>query len=478
MSVWRCSAGGFRERIEAKEGVLMCAIGDWLRKLFGGGGAPPPEPPPPPPPDEVPPGVHHAGLLLRRNGATFVSLEGTPIDYRQAIPCCGAFEGSGWPLAAAPAWTDWAGSRGANVFHLRPGPFLTKGEPDWSEVGGPYVEVGGKADLTKWNQAFWDLIALWIYQLGLDARRVEIGVLDLWRARRQLQGDDVGHPWAPQNNVQAVDALSGLMRSTEFKGVHKAWVRKLVSEWGRFGNVTWFDGTEAGAMPGYNPEATWALRGIVKGTEHDLGMPIHMFGTNGGDDAAKGAVDYVVVHGSPARQPIANKPTVCTEYNGDPPLRPDQWMAAQCIAMRGGTYRAYWRGWQPQPLEAMDETFRLWREADCSFLNQGCLAPPADAHGWGAVIKPEQRPARMNRAVREMKERVQNARGRDPMVTLELAAYELRAMGYCATGPWEDAVAIKAPDGLYEEWHLVSFGDGAWTGDPYKGAWPFHGVWP
>jgi hypothetical protein len=68
--------------------------------------------------------------------------------------------------------------------------------------------------------------------------------------------------------------------------------------------------------------------------------------------------------------------------------------------------------------------------------------------------------------------------GQDEAETLRLVADALTSAGLCAAGPWGkaeghgDAVAVKAPDGLVEEWHVVAFTNGCWTGDPYRNAWP------
>ena len=59
-------------------------------------------------------------MLLRRNGPSFTTIDGQPFDFRQAIPCCGEFEddASGWPVAAAPAWSEYTAAHGANVLHM------------------------------------------------------------------------------------------------------------------------------------------------------------------------------------------------------------------------------------------------------------------------------------------------------------------------------------------------------------------------
>ena len=412
-------------------------------------------------------GVEHVDLLLRRDGPDWITLEGDPFDYRQAIPCCGG-EDSGWPIAIAPAWQLYTSVRGANVLHMRPGPFLADSESEeWAAIGGAYVEVDGKADLLQWNQLFFDTISGWIYEAGLTGQRVEIGLTDWWRARNAL-GGTVSHPWLPQYNVQNANFLSGLGRDGHYNGVAMAWLFKVVSEWGRFGNVIFLDGTEISLFFKYSAETTWALRSQVQEWEQGLAYPTHMFGTNGSREAAEGDVDYVAVHGAFPRQSIANKPTVLNEYNGTPPLSPDSWMLLQCETRTSGTDMAYWRGWRPQTRTQMDETFARWQAMDCSFLEEGCFPPDADGLGWGSPIS---RPAMMKRAINKAKAKLAEPCGKDPILALKAVGLELRKAGHCAD-QWADAVGIQAPDGLWEEWHLVSFGNGCWTGSPYITAWP------
>ena len=84
------------------------------------------------------------------------------------------------------------------------------------------------------------------------------------------------------------------------------------------------------------------------------------------------------------------------------------------------------------------------------------------------------RPARMKSAINAAKANVPKACGRHPLMTLMLVGYELRKAGYCAD-LWADAVGILVPDGLWEEYHVVAFGNGCFTGNPYITAWPFNG---
>jgi hypothetical protein len=115
----------------------------------------------------------------------------------------------------------------------------------------------------------------------------------------------------------------------------------------------------------------------------------------------------------------------------------------------------------------------------------GCQVPPGEPpEPWGPPVDPSVRPAQMWEAHNSAKIVVGDRRGKDPVETLRLLAQALRDAGHCADGPWGkqqgagDAVAIKAPDGLYEEYHSVGFTDGGYTSRPYKAAWPWRGEPP
>jgi len=73
---------------------------------------------------------------------------------------------------------------------------------------------------------------------------------------------------------------------------------------------------------------------------------------------------------------------------------------------------------------------------------------------------------------------VGNRCGQDPVTTLHLLAHELVGLNLCA-GFWStDAIVIKNLSGVWEHYHPVSFGNGCYTGNPYKDSWTYSGVIP
>jgi hypothetical protein len=67
------------------------------------------------------------------------------------------------------------------------------------------------------------------------------------------------------------------------------------------------------------------------------------------------------------------------------------------------------------------------------------------------------------------------------LATLGLLADEIRRQGYCASGPWADALVVLAPDGRWEEYHAVAFATGCYSQDPAqlpKYRWHYNGTNP
>lgn len=109
----------------------------------------------------------------------------------------------------------------------------------------------------------------------------------------------------------------------------------------------------------------------------------------------------------------------------------------------------------------------------------GCLPPPVEPlEDWGPSFDPGARPSHLIAPVMAARDEVGERCGQDPKRTIEAVAAILRAKGYCA-GFGKDDLSIRSEiDLLWEEWHLVFYGDGCWTGTPYKGAHTYLKPWP
>jgi hypothetical protein len=355
---------------------------------------------------------------------------------------------------------------------MRPGPYRIEEEGDMG-YGAPFRRRdNGKVNIGQFYPPWWERQEWLIWQAGLRGIRVEIGMTDLWRARRALDGS-IPHPWLPEYNVQGVDRLHGLGSHGHFNDYAMRWFRQVVKAFGRFGNVIWFDGTEASIMPGWSSESTWALRQIVRDLEDEFGYPRHMFGSNATPEAQSGPVDYATVHGRFPLTPVAGKPTNWQEYNGgNTPPTPDQWMLPACEARKRQTHLAMWRGWRPMSAAGGLQVLGRWDTDDCSFA-EGRPLPAEDAPGWG---RPYAGAFTKQRAFQKALARIWNPCGKSPVMSLEMLAFEMREDGEYA-GRDRDAVMVWAGD-AFEEIHWVSFGDGCAVGNPYKATWPFSGVLP
>lgn len=307
-------------------------------------------------------GVPFGGMLAGASGGTLVKPGGGVIEFSGAISCCGG--AYGWPIFDE-AWVDYVSGKGVNFLHARLGPFLTGsgGESDWAATGGGYADVGGKADLTAWNGAFWSRVRALIEYAGDRGLWVEVDIADGWGIKHCRWGDTPGYsPWDAAWNVQGEDWCNdGGSREIIGDDVHERWVRKVVEETGRYGNVIFQDGNEIGIVGGYAPEWTLSIRNIVRDEEQKRGYPRHLLGTNSGDDGVLQAVgiDYAEFHRDTAADPAQchGKPCLVNEYNPNPPMTPVELFAQYCAARAAGTYFWYWRHGQTQ--QQMDQTLGL-----------------------------------------------------------------------------------------------------------------------
>jgi hypothetical protein len=300
--------------------------------------------------------------LLHADGPTLVDPSGAAVDFRGAISCCGG--GFGWPLFDE-AWVDEVAQYDVTFLHMRLGPFLTGegGESDWAAVGGPYVDVGGRADLTRFNAAFWAHVRYLIEYAAALGIWVEVDVADGWAIKHCRWGDIPEYSaWAPGNNAQGEDWCDDA-GSREILGsdVHDAWVRQVVHETGRYANVIYQDGNEIGLVADYAPEWTLSIRNIIHDQETRDGYARHLFGSNSGDAATLQApgVDFVELHQSHAAAPgqCFGKPCLVNEYNPNPPLSPAELYDEYCAGRAAGTYFWYWRHGQSEA--QMAETLAL-----------------------------------------------------------------------------------------------------------------------
>lgn len=306
-------------------------------------------------------GAPMTSMRLETRGQRITRADGTPLEFRGVISCCGG--GYGWPLFDE-AWVDYTTRYGANFVHMRLGPFLTGGggEPDWAVVGGAYEERDGKADLSRWNSRFWSRVRALLAYARARGVYVEVDVIDGWAIKHCRWGDIPGYSaWDAAYNHQGEDACSAAGSAAIVpQSVHDRFVRKVVLETGAFDNVVYQDGNEIGLVSGYRVAWTRSMHGILREVERERGFPRHLFGTQSerSDAMAAAEVDYIEFHGTPLdASECFGKPCLVNEYNPRPPLSPQDLHALYCQALRQGTYFWYWR--HEQDAAHMDDTLAL-----------------------------------------------------------------------------------------------------------------------
>lgn len=295
------------------------------------GGNPGPQPTPEPTPD--------TSLLLRSANGQFVKhSDGSRFDWKGTYFCCydeGGFTPStGWP-GLNNHGVDVAAAQGATVVQMRLGPYLSHTEPAWDF--GPYVEVGGKADLNQFDQRWWDAHLNTVRYANSKGMVVVIDLIDGWYLKRAIWGH-VLSPFRPDWNVQGEDVIGNLAIS---QPRIVSFLMKAIATFGAEYNIVWLDGNEIGLVPGLDIQAwTQGMRNLVRMHE----TVAHLFGTNGGPSAWGLDVDWAVDHNQGvAITPKYGKPTVINEYNPWPALTGEEIFTQYCRAQNMGSYFDVWR---------------------------------------------------------------------------------------------------------------------------------------
>lgn len=446
----------------------------------------PPNPLPTPTPIPPSTGPVDGQMLLRRSGVAIVTQNGTPFDFRGEKDCCFTEVGEPepmWPLGSHER-NVWLKNQGAiNFLGNRLGPWraIPGDQPSILSLGGGYLEVNGKADLTQWNKKFWD----YNDQLASDSaslgQYVEVGVYDGWAAKGHCfaGGNAPYHPFLPENNVQSEDHCNFL-----FDAVQETWIRKVVQVMGRHGNVTWETCNECSLAGGWNTAWEEKVIATIKDEETKRGYPQHIVATNAQTTVLSADWDEFHNEGSP--QHGTDKITGVNEYNPEPPMLGAKVVDNYCAARDSGTYFWLWR--HDMPLKEF-EIALLGVKNGCSKI--GCSittapvpeiafkgnaeSPPRGTRpGTGLQIHgrnsfTDEAEAAVKAAHPELfnengclagwpSDGTQQAAFAAPYLTL-LSDY-FRSKAACASA-WEDSVAWGwKGDGFFEEWHVLSFNKG------------------
>jgi hypothetical protein len=375
--------------------LWLLALGGVAILLLSGASCPPKPPGPHPTPTPQPGVDYHPELLLTTRAGDFVRVDGASIELRKVISCCEATQGTGWP-GLSESFVGFAYTQGrATILQWRHGPFRTCNEPEWSRngIGGPYVEVDGKADLTRFNPAYWQEVRARHAQAGDLGIVIEDSIHDGWSRKTEVWssgGAPCAHPWRADGNIQGANHLTAEWTGPLADLVPIAHARKLFEETCEFGNVIYEDGTEPDQVTGARIEYSLGLEALLRQVETEKGCARHLFGTNFKADPAfpyleANRLQYLNAHDT---QPTDSatfwgggspRPYVTDEYNPDPAMRPEAVQAFTCYARSHGTYWAAWR--HDQDGNAWKASLSLIAQDSCTpALNDGCpydVAPVA-----------------------------------------------------------------------------------------------------
>ena len=290
--------------------------------------------PPPPEPETITTG------LVRRDGPVLTDKDGKPAPLRFYVPCCMPPPGGepddappGWPMIKAEevdrALSLSTGPLKPNAYELRPGPFTSKSEPEYPELGG---YVGDKASGGV-NPVFMAELDKQVIDIGHRGGVAMVVLLDCWYCRHY----ELAHPW------DGTDARASC--GVKLEPISAGWITTIVETVGRHHNLVFLVGNECDINAGYDAEIEGQVYELVRAVEAKHGYPVHMIGAQSRwDKAQAGPVDFVVLHQThPPEGPKYGKPTLALEYNPNPPLTVAGINAYRCLAEETGTYYGLWR---------------------------------------------------------------------------------------------------------------------------------------
>jgi len=454
-------------------------------------------PKPPPQPGEVPAigvAVGDGTGLLRIHQNQYVKLNdpaGTRFNVFGCVACCDAWgkvQNQLWP-GVSPGFIDACGAYGGNLYHWRMGPWGvwcadgdTCGETDWWGIGGPYLngtEAPSRGDGSlQWNPKFWETFRQSLFYAGgwgaapygHPKRYVEVVVNDTWYIKHCEWKDGVECVW-PQSEIHA--AFVG-----ERSPQQERLIRKVVAESCDMDNVIYATGNEEDEVPAGGSLYQWYVT-IVRDEETKCATKkVHLIGT--GSSKSGIAADYSITHANaPVTGPCNGRLCMNNEHNPEKEVAEEAFRFQKALDA-GQAYHAWRAGAKDAKWE---ERLSVFRDIFNGGGSNACFAPPSEpADDWEWHDRTyRSAETKITEAVENAKRTVGNPCGQmgpsdtwiDPEAafgkqfeTIAAVAEQVRAQGFCASGPWGDALAVTRKDGLIEERHIVAFGTGCFTSDP------------
>ena len=445
---------------------------------------PTPIPTPTPAPTPTPPPADSSALLRIGPGLVLTDLHGKPVKWRQfiayTVPGHPEIQ-SRWP-AISTAAMDFFADYGANAFHMRLGPFIAPAQcsdpnPDncgesvfWGDIGGGYNPDG------SFNERFFAAIDAAVTYAEAHGWYVEVNIIDTWGCKHS----QAGNPYSGWSGaaLQACGRTAGDPTET-------AWVVKWVKLLTRHANVIWLLDNEGDNIQGSKQEWYDWLYNLIRANE---GMNVHLIGAN---PTFLGSADYTYTHNVGPVSVIKGHWTLNNEHN---PNHYDGGQEAANFAAAdkqvGGVAYAFWQD------GATDDQAMTALRGIHSYITGtapvGCFAPDSEDPLWSAGSGQSDQAAMSAVKASEgaigdrcghvgpLPDDPSNAHGAQEE-SLSMLAADLRLSGYCASGPWGDALAILQSNGLWAEVHAIEFGGGCWTTGPQnypKNLWQYNGTNP
>jgi hypothetical protein len=361
---------------------IAIAVGIFGLAIFSGVGCtkqcgPGPQPTPTqtvsPTPTPSPTPSTFAELRLTTRGSDFVREADPTYKMRKVIACCADTVGTGWP-GLSDSFIEMARNQAqANLFHWRVGPFRTCNESEWAVTGGgAYVEApDGRADLTQFNQPYWDALRSMAIKLGGYGLNLEVSVMDSWGIKTvkwaSNSPNECFHPWHSAGNIQGQNHLTTAYQGTNPDAVQLAYIQKVYETVGDLQNVHFEAGTESDQLQQTGRVGkdivNWELtmEALLRQYEDQHGYPHALFGTNFVGDASygwlrNGRLSFQDIHRFTASatpvtdaywDPDFKRPLVIDEINFSPAPEAVEMEAFVCYARANGSYYALWRGEMP-----------------------------------------------------------------------------------------------------------------------------------
>ena len=286
---------------------------------------------------------------------------GRMVPFLLAASCCdGSYIAEGWPVFNE-AFLLRARAAGATFVTWRLGPMLDRVESSEGPHDG-YAEVDGRADLTRWNDAYWQRMRQMVQRANELGLYVEVDLICGWELKPK--DFDRPHPWS--HNVQGLKLGNCATMERAPHAYARSWVRQAVLMTGDLA-VTYQIGNETFSCA---ISEAWerGVADVVRATLDERGWHHHPIGSNSHIRRLERIAGYGSRHiGKNVEWAVPESEDWPLNVNelgevGGSGLDPMRWNALRCEAEQTGIGWVAWRG---------EWTEAEWEEA-LGLMRDGC----------------------------------------------------------------------------------------------------------